>query len=106
MQCPKCPSQSFVKNGFNATNKQMYRCKECGRQFVLNPDKSMISDEKKFLIDRLLLERVSLAAITRIIGVSKFWLQRYVNKKYESIPRYVEVSKKRRGQLTIECDEM
>jgi transposase-like protein len=59
----------------------MYRCKECGRQFVLSPDKSMISDEKKSLIDRLLLERVSLAAITRIVGISKFWLQRYVNKK-------------------------
>jgi transposase-like protein len=75
----------------------MYRCKDCGRQFVLSPDKSMISDEKKSLIDRLLLERVSLAAITRIVGVSKFWLQRYVNKKHESIPRHVEVSKKRRG---------
>jgi len=57
----------------------------------------MISDEKKSLIDRLLLERVSLAAITRIVGVSKFWLQRYVNKKHESIPRHVEVSQKRRG---------
>lgn len=58
------------------------------------------------MIDRLLLERVSLAAITRIVGVLKSWLQRYVNKKYESILRHVEVSKKRRGRLMIECDEI
>jgi DNA-directed RNA polymerase subunit RPC12/RpoP len=25
----------------------MYRCKECGRQFVLDPAKTAISDEKK-----------------------------------------------------------
>jgi len=106
MPCPKCHSQSFVKNGFNATNKQMYRCQDCGRQFVLNPEKSAISDENKSLIDRLLLERLSLAAIARVVGVSKSWLQRYVNKKYESVPRQVEVKKKRRGRLTIECDEM
>ena len=93
MPCPKCHSQSFVKNGFNATNKQMYRCRDCGRQFVLNPEKSAISDENKSLIDRLLLERLSLAAIARVVGVSKSWLQRYVNKKYESVPRQVEVKK-------------
>jgi transposase-like protein len=87
MHCPKCHSQSFVKNGFNATNKQMYRCKDCGRQFVSNPAKSTISDEKKSLIDSLLLERVSLAAITRIVSVSKSWLQLYVNKKSCQDPR-------------------
>jgi hypothetical protein len=73
---------------------------------VLSPAKSTISDENKSLIDRLLLERVSLAVITRIVGISKSWLQRYVNEKYESIQRHFEVSKKRRGRLTIECDEM
>ena len=106
MHCPKCHSQSFVKNGFNAIKKQMYRCRDCGRQFVLNPAKSVISDEKKALIDRLLLERLSLAAIARVVSVSEAWLQRYVNKKYESVPRQVEVKKKRKRRLTIECDEM
>jgi len=34
------------------------------------------------LIDKLLLERWSLAAIVRITGISERWLQSYVNQKY------------------------
>jgi len=51
MNCPDCQSQTTVKNGFNITGKQMYRCKEYGRQFVLNPLKSPVADETKALID-------------------------------------------------------
>ncbi|CAK0748376.1 hypothetical protein CCP3SC5AM1_1510002 [Gammaproteobacteria bacterium] len=47
MYCPNCHSESIVKNGFNALGKQIHRCNECGRQFVLNPNKGPISDEKK-----------------------------------------------------------
>lgn len=83
----------LVKNGFNALEKQLYRCKECGRQFVLNPAKGPISDDKKALIDRLLLERISLAGIARVVGVSESWLQTYVNEKYAQTPREVQEKK-------------
>jgi insertion element IS1 protein InsB len=106
MRCTDCKSESIVKNGFNGSGKQMYRCNECGRQFVLNPEKCPISDEKKKLIDRLLLERISLAGIARVVGVSESWLQNYVNKKYEQTPRKVVIKKKSKGRLTIECDEL
>ena len=66
--------------------------------------KGPISDEKKALIDRLLLERISLAGIARSVGVSECWLQNYVNKKYAEIPREIIV-KKTAGRLIIECDE-
>jgi hypothetical protein len=36
---------------------------------------------KKDLIDRLLLERISLAGIARSIPISESWLQAYVNQK-------------------------
>ena len=88
MFCPNCHSESIVKNGFNALGKQIYRCNNCGRQFVLDPAKGPISDEKKELIDRLLLERISLAGIARVVGVSESWLQGYVNEKYEHTPRH------------------
>jgi hypothetical protein len=51
-----------------------------------------ISDETKALIDKLLLERVSLAGIVRVTGVSARWLQAYVNRKYALVPRQVEVA--------------
>jgi len=106
MHCPDCNSQNLVKNGFNATNKQMYRCKECGRQFVLYPEKSPVSSAQKELINKLLLERVPLAGIARVVGVSERWLQNYVNNLYEQVPRQVIVKKKSKGRLTIECDEL
>lgn len=97
MHCPDCYSKKLVKNGFNALGKQMYRCKECGRQFVLNPAKEPISDDKKVLIDQLLLERISLAGIARVVGVSEAWLQNYVNTKYAQTPREAQVKKSLAG---------
>jgi len=34
-------------------------CKECRRQFVENPANAPVSEEKKELINRLLLEKIS-----------------------------------------------
>lgn len=94
MQCPYCCSQNTVKNGISMTGKQKYKCHSCSRQFILNPAKFPIPDQTKNLIDRLLLERISLAGIARITGVSERWLQTYVNQKYEQTPRSVQVKKR------------
>ena len=59
--CPRCSSTKIVKNGHIHNGKQRLRCNECHRQFVENPQKIMISQQKRELIDRLLLERISLA---------------------------------------------
>jgi len=68
--------------------------------------KITISDETKQLINRLLLERISLRGIARVIGVSWSWLQDYVNQKMSCVPRQIRVSDKSKGKLIIECDEM
>jgi hypothetical protein len=50
------------------------------------------------LIDKLLLEKLPLAGIARVTGVSERWLQTYVNTKVDAINKQVEVwSKKRDG---------
>ena len=69
-------------------------CKECGRQFVENPQYRVISDETKSLIDKLLLEKLPLAGIARVTGVSERWLQIYVNELYQDVPHQAEI----RGQ--------
>jgi hypothetical protein len=66
-------------------------CKNCKRQFVENPENTVISQEKKDLIDRLLNERISLSGICRAVRVSKRWLQLYVNKKFENVSRIISV---------------
>lgn len=103
--CPCCDSYRVVKNGFIHNGNQSFKCKQCDRQFVLNPKNKVIGEETKELIDKLLLEKLPLAGIARITGVSERWLQTYVNKLYTSISQQVEVWQKK-GRLTIQCDEM
>ena len=95
--CPNCYSEKTVKNGHIHNGKQRYKCHDCGRQFVENPEKILISQEKRELIDRLLLERISLAGITRVVKVSERWLQTYVNEKYALVPREISVTAKKKG---------
>ncbi|ARI82005.1 hypothetical protein BH695_2726 [Microcystis aeruginosa PCC 7806SL] len=57
--CPKCGSYHTIKNGSTHNGKPKRQCKECGRQFVINPTNKTVSDETKQLIDKLLLERIS-----------------------------------------------
>jgi transposase-like protein len=78
--CPKCGSNHVVKNGKIHNQKPKYMCKDCGRQFVENPTNKSIKPEIKELIDKLLLERISLAGIARVTGVSQQWLQNYIQQ--------------------------
>ena len=104
--CPDCGSNNCVKNGSIHNGKPKNQCNSCGRQFVDDPENVPISEETKELIDKLLLEKIPLAGIVRVTGVSERWLQNYVNEKYETIPKQLVVRDKPKGRLTIECDEM
>ena len=104
MKCPECGAHDSTKNG--SVGKPKRECKACGRQYVVNPTKKTISQETWDLVDKLLLEKIPLAGISRVTGISEVWLQQYVNKKYEATPRQVQVKKKEKCRLTIQCDEM
>jgi len=95
--CPICASSQTVKNGHIHNGKQRFKCPKCRRQFVEQPTKKVIAQATWELIDRLLLERISLAGIARAAQVSEQWLQTYVNQKYAMIPRSVQVSQKKRA---------
>ena len=69
--CPHCSSEQVVRNGRIHNGKQNHRCKDCGRQFVQNPQNKVISQETKELINKLLLEKLPLAGIARVAEVSE-----------------------------------
>jgi len=94
-QCPRCQSESVVKNGHIHKGKQRHLCKACGRQFVPDATKKVIGEETKALIERLLLEKLPLAAIARAVQVSQTWLQAYVNRKYQEVPKAIQVGEKK-----------
>jgi len=90
--CPRCGSQRTVKNGRIHNKKPKYKCQDCGRQFIQNPTKKYISPPTLDYINKMLLEKIPLAGIARVTGVSKKWLQDYVNALYAQVPQQVEVS--------------
>jgi insertion element IS1 protein InsB len=104
--CPTCGSDDIMKNGTTRRGKQNYKCRDCGRQFVENPQWKPIEPDSKAMIDRLLLERVPLAGIARVMQVSESWLQGYVNAVYAAVPQAVQVQAKDKGRLEVQMDEL
>jgi insertion element IS1 protein InsB len=97
MKCPRCQGTQLIKNGTIHNGKPKWKCKACGRQFVADSQQRLISTETRTLVDKLLLERLSLAGIVRATGVSARWLQYYVNRKYAATPRSVTVTEQKKG---------
>ena len=95
--CPACSPNQIVRNGRIHNGKQNFKCRDCGRQFVQDPQNKVIDQASKDLIDQLLLQKLPLAGIARVAGVSEPWLQSYVNAKYEAVPQQVKVGSKKRG---------
>jgi WD40 repeat protein len=62
---------------------------------------------KKDLIDKMLLERISLAGIARVVDVSESWLHLYVNKKSYAVPRTIQIPEiSEDSKLIIQCYEV
>jgi transposase-like protein len=74
---------------------QEYLCRSGHRQIVEQPKKQAIRAETKEQINKLLPERLSLAGIARVTGVSEMWLQGYVNKLYKNTPRELRILEKK-----------
>ncbi len=89
--CPQCGSIWFKRNGHIHTGKQNHRCKLCGRAFVLTPDNSVITAEQRALIERLLLERISLRGICRAVGVGLQWLLQFMVARFQAAPEHLYV---------------
>ncbi|QTA91067.1 Uncharacterized protein dnm_071320 [Desulfonema magnum] len=41
------------------------------------------------------MEKIPIAGISRVTGISEPWLQKYINEKYENIPRKIEITRKK-----------
>ena len=66
----------------------------------------MISEEAKSIINRLLLEKLSLAGIARALQISELWVQQSINAKYQQVDKEVQVRPKPKRRLTVQMDEL
>ena len=78
--CERCQSINIIKNGKNSCGTQTYKCKDCGSYRVLDSkQKSRQIDPE--LIERSYLERQSLRATARMLGVSHTFVQEQLKKR-------------------------
>ena len=99
--CPQCGSRWFKRNGHIHTGKQNHRCKRCGRAFVLTPANAVITEEQRRLIERLLLERISLRGICRAVGVGLRWLLQFMSEQFQAAPDDLHVRGSGKAPLVI-----
>jgi insertion element IS1 protein InsB len=110
--CPRCKSATYKKNGHIHNGKQNHQCKDCGRQFVDCFEQHLVSDETRDLIERLLLERISLRGICRAVKVGLKWLLGFIVTCFETLPDHLNVQPISCDQdvmiqrLEVEADEM
>ena len=89
--CPQCQSPQFKKNGHIHNGKQNHHCHDCGRQFVQCCEHYLISEDKRGLIERLLVERLSLRGICRAVGVTLKSLLGFLVQCFEALPDHLHV---------------
>ena len=89
--CPQCGSSKYKKNSHIHNGKQNYQCHDCGRQFVQYCEQYLLSDDKRALIERLLVERISLRGICRAVGVTLKWLLGFLVQCVEALPDHLHV---------------
>ena len=95
--CPTCQSAKTIRNGKIHTGKQHRLCKACGRQFVEEPQKHRIPQEKWDLVGKLLLEKLPIAGIIRVTGISESRMFVYLRKKYAQVPTEIQIKPKKKG---------
>ncbi|MBF2099274.1 MAG: IS1 family transposase [Gloeomargaritaceae cyanobacterium C42_A2020_066] len=104
--CPRCHSTYILKNGSTHHKKQKYLCKNCHYQFIDSPSKKYITPSETQLIHSCLLERISLAGISRITNISLTSVHRIVKSFLRQVPCHIEAQDTSDGDFNLECDEL
>jgi insertion element IS1 protein InsB len=110
--CPQCQSPKYKKNGHIHNGKQNHHCHDCGRQSVDCFEQYLIPEDTRALIERLLVERISLRGICRAVGVTLKWLLGFLVRCIAALPDHLHVQLTGWTQdimvqrLEVEADEM
>ena len=77
MDCPKCGSDHYVKDGI-ANRRQRYKCKKCGYRYTVKRRSSKIPDSIKRFALQPYPEGLGFRSIERLLGVSHVSVMNWV----------------------------
>src|SRR5438445_3725996 len=89
--CPQCKSPKLKKIGHNHNSPRNHHCHDCWRQFGQGFEQYLSAADKRSLIERLLVERMSLRGICRAVGVTLKWLLGFLVQCFEALPDHLHV---------------
>jgi transposase-like protein len=79
MDCPRCHSTAIFKNG-RRKDRQCYKCKQCGRQFLEFYQLWGYSDDVKQLCLKMYLNGMSLREIERVTDIHHTTILHWLRK--------------------------
>jgi transposase-like protein len=106
MNCPRCKSESYYKNGF-MKGSQRYKCKSCKYSYTKNTTKRGYDDiELKREVLRYYLEGIGFRRIERLIGVNYGTAYNWVKEAGIKAKEIVENNSKVKSVDVLELDEL
>ncbi len=85
MKCPKCNSSEIVKNG-RRKQRQSYKCKYCGRQFLESYRSWRYSDDVKQLCIKMYLNGMGLRGIERVTEIHHTTVMHWIREAELQLP--------------------
>ena len=101
MHCPKCYSESQVKNG-NKYKKQRYKCKKCNYKHTVKHRVGTSTPQIKRLALHLYLEGLGFRSIGRLLNFSNVSILKWIR----SFGEQVKIIKSEQKIKKMEIDEM
>jgi len=84
MDCPKCKSTNWSKNGF-VNEIQRYKCKECRYNYTVIQKSTAKSESERHFGLKMYLEGLGFRSIGRVLGVSHVSVIQWVKKYGEQL---------------------
>lgn len=103
--CPKCGSLDIIKNGTDYKNSQKYHCHNCQAYGTLNAQKGYTEEEKEQIL-KTYQERASMRGVSRIFGVARQILAKWLTEKASQLPPLSETLAQAQINDVLELDEL
>jgi transposase-like protein len=97
MNCPKCGSSEYIKNGI-IKGRQRYKCKKCLRVYTVEEKSTAASLTEKRIALILYLEGTRITTIAHYLKVSPTSVSKWIKK-------YGDVLSELRNNLRLEIEE-
>jgi len=86
LTCPDCQGHHIIRHGYTPQRVQRFRCRGCGHAFISEADRRSYTPLFKQQVMDAYQERASMRGISRVFGISRNTLTKWLKEKGGSCP--------------------